>query len=270
MATGSYQGKIANCYGVSQAIVSQSLHTVSRAIASRRQHYILPPVDNNVLDRSIQQFHDMAGMPGVIGVIDCTHIEIQKPPGENFESFQFGKGRFSLNVQAVSGPDLRFHNIVAHWPGSVHDSKIFEKSSLCTQLEENLNPGHHLLGDSEYPLRAYLLTPVASPSNAQEKAYNLSHARTRNTVERAFNVLKKRFAYLGKKIRTEFETTKAIIVASIVLHNIAVQTKLILPKDGELEEENNPHVLPSVAQVQEACENIQGRLKREQIIRDHF
>ena len=31
--------------------------------------------------------------------------------------------------------DLKFTNIVARWPGSVHDSRIFQSSRLCGQLE---------------------------------------------------------------------------------------------------------------------------------------
>ena len=45
------------------------------------------------------------------------------------------KGFFSINVQAVCDSDLKFTNIIARWPGSVHDSRIFNNSRLCAQLE---------------------------------------------------------------------------------------------------------------------------------------
>lgn len=269
MATGGHQVTIGDCHDVSQTTVSHCLKTIARAIASRSQHYLLPPAGND-LRQTIQQFYDIAGMPGVVGAIDCTHIAIQRPSVDNSELFRCRKGYFSLNVQAVCGPDLRFHSIIARWPGSVHDSRIFENSRLCAELETNLNPRYHLLGDSGYSLKTYLLTPVLSPSNDKEVAYNRSHARTRNTVERAFGVLKRRFGYLGKPIRTHLETTKAIIVASVVLHNIAVQTRVVLPEEGDLEENIDQHVLPDEAPVQQVRSNVQGRLKRERVIRDHF
>ncbi|KAK3888199.1 hypothetical protein Pcinc_007730 [Petrolisthes cinctipes] len=95
-------------------------------------------------------------------------------------------------------------------------------------LEAGEYPGH-LLGDSGYPCRHYLLTPLLNPQGRKEEKYNRSHIQTRNTIERAFGVLKKRFACLGKVMRTKQDTTKAIIVACFVLHNLAVTTGVIDP-----------------------------------------
>lgn len=263
IASGSHQVSVGDCYNVSQTRVSQCLSVVSRAIASRSRHYIKFPVGNDI-HTTIQQFYDLRQMPGVIGAVDCTHIAITRPSCDNPELFRCRKGFFSLNVQAICGPDLTFYNIVARWPGSVHDSRIFENSRICAILEEDLMPGH-LLGDSGYPCRRYLLTPVAAPSNHHEEAYNRSHINTQNTIERAFGVLKRRFAYLGTTMRTSLDNTKAIVVASVVLHNIAVRTRLVLPGDNEEAIVNQVD-----NQYQGGHENIQGRLKRQQIIRSHF
>lgn len=269
MATADHQVTIADCHGVSQTTVSQCLKNVSRAIASRCGHHIVPPA-GNALRQTIEQFYSIAGMPGVVGAIDCTHIQIQRPSVENSEVFRCRKGYFSLNVQAVCGPDLLFHNVVARWPGSVHDSRIFQNSRLCADLEAGFNPSYHLLGDSGYALKTYLLTPVPNPSDAHEEAYNYAHAATRNTVERAFGVLKRRFSYLGKKMRTELETSQAIIVAAFVLHNIAVQTRLILPDEMLMQDNPNNRALQDVGVEVQARGNMAGRLKRQQIIRENF
>lgn len=222
----------------------------------------MPPA-GNALQQTIQKFYNIARMPGVVGAIDCTHIQILRPSVENSEVFRCRKGYFSLNVQAVCGPDLCFHNVVARWPGSAHDSRIFQNSRLCAELEAELNPSYHLLGDSGYGLKTYLLTPVPSPSDAHEKAYNYSHAATRNTVERAFGVLVK-FGYIGK---TKLETTQEIIIPAFVLHNIALQTRLILPGDVELEDSPNNHALQDVGIPVQGRGNIARRVKRQQIIK---
>ena len=41
----------------------------------------------------------------------------------------------SLNVQAVCGPSMEFLDIVVRWPGSAHDSRIFNSSSVKMRYE---------------------------------------------------------------------------------------------------------------------------------------
>lgn len=257
---------IGDCYDVSQTCVSQCLARVSRAIASMGAQYIKFPAGNDI-HKTIQDFYSIDRMPGVIGCIDCTHIAILRPTCNNPELFRCRKGFFSMNVQAICGPNLLFYNVVSRWPGSVHDSRIFENSQVCAMLEEGLLPGH-LLGDSGYPCRKYLLTPLLNPNNEHEEAYNRSHIKTRNTVERAFGVLKKRFACLGMVMRTKLNTTKAVIVAAVVLHNLAVMTRVLLPEEGGGEVAENQ--LNLYREDDGNNINMQGRLKRQQIIRDHF
>ena len=50
-----------------------------------------------------------------------------------------------------------------------------------------------LIGDSGFPLRPYLLTPVMHPNYEAERIYNNKHSKTRVVVEKAFGHLKSRF-----------------------------------------------------------------------------
>lgn len=78
------------------------------------------------------------------------------------------------------------------WPGSVHDSFIFNECKLHDVLREG-NMGW-LVGDSGYPLKKFLMTPKLNPQTEAEERYNRAHAQTRVVVERAFDVLKYRFS----------------------------------------------------------------------------
>lgn len=124
MATGSHQVVVADCFDVSQKLVSQCLARVARAIAGLVHQSIKFP-NGGDLQKVTQDFYTIAGMPGVIGCVDCTHVPIVRPTREDSELFRCRKGYFSLNIQAICGPDLKFYNIVARWPGSVHDARIF-------------------------------------------------------------------------------------------------------------------------------------------------
>jgi DDE superfamily endonuclease len=87
--------------------------------------------------------------------------------------------------------------------------------------------GHNsvLLGDGGYALTNYMLTPLSNPVTAAEKAYQKSQIKTRNTIERAFGVMKRRFPALHLGFRIKKSAVLISIVACAVLHNIAIKLK---------------------------------------------
>ena len=76
-------------------------------------------------------------------------------------------------------------DIVARWPGSVHDSRIFNASRVRHELENGMYPGY-LLGDCGYACKKYLLTPLRNVETTPEKIYQKAHIKTRNLIERFF------------------------------------------------------------------------------------
>jgi len=60
-----------------------------------------------------------------IGAIDGTHIEVVVPKTELITHMN-RKSKTSQNVLAICDFDLRFTFIVAGWPGSVHDMRVFK------------------------------------------------------------------------------------------------------------------------------------------------
>lgn len=49
------------------------------------------------------------------------------------------------------------------------------------------------IGDSGYPLRQWLLTPIMHPTNRSEENYNKKQMSVRSIIERCNGVLKMRF-----------------------------------------------------------------------------
>lgn len=260
---------ISDCYDVSQPTVSRCISRVSRAVASMSHDFIRMPAEHESL-QVMEDFARIGNMLGIIGCIDCTHIVIVKPPGEDSERFRNRKGRFSLNVQAVCGPNLMFFNIVARWPGSSHDSNIFDNSRLCVEMEEGQHRGR-LLGDAGYPCRNFLFTPLRNPQTDQEHAYNRSHIKTRNSIERAFGVLKRRYACLkGTVTLISLETTQVVIVAAAVLHNLAISQRVPLPEDEENNIEEAEDDIEDFDHGQHVNERVPGNVARLQYIRNYF
>lgn len=69
--------------------------------------------------------------------------------GDDAEVFRNRKSYFSLNVQVVASADKKIIDIVARWPGSVHDSTIFQNSNLRMLFETHYNHNCIILGMRE-------------------------------------------------------------------------------------------------------------------------
>ncbi|XP_050518088.1 putative nuclease HARBI1 [Diabrotica virgifera virgifera] len=167
-------------------------------------------------------FYALANFPNVICAVDCTHIKYQSVGGPRAELFRNRKGYFSLNTQAVCDAQLRIQDIICRWPGSVHDTTIFNDSHIRADFENGVYGNDFLLGDSGYPCRTYLLTPFLQPRTNGEEAYNRAQVATRNPIERCFGVLKRRFPCLSMGLQVNLDTAMNIVVACAVLHNIAL------------------------------------------------
>ena len=220
-ASGSMLLAMADFTGVSKASAGRIAKSVTLAIASLRPQYIFMP-QNDELNSLKLEFYRIARFPFVIGAIDCTHVRIQSPGGENAELYRNRKGYFSWNVQTIADAKLKIRDIVARWPGSTHDQTVFNNSVIKRRLENGEFGDSVILGDSGYAVQQYLLPPLANPNSPVENLYNESQIRTRNVVERSYGVWKRRFPILSLGLRLSEELSKAVIIAVAVLHNVCI------------------------------------------------
>ncbi|CAC5410615.1 HARBI1 [Mytilus coruscus] len=243
LAKGDYLSEIADIHGISIASSSRIVHTVCDAIC-RRLHNIKFPTDPAQQRDSKEKFYKICKFPNVLGAIDGTLIPIQGMAGVDDPNYVCRKQFHAINVQAIADADLRFTNIVVKWPGATHDAFILSNSSM-PQIMEDMNGW--LLGDSGYPLKKWLMTPLLNPHSEKEISYNKAHCQTRNTVERAFGVLKARFRCLHKTGGSlQFNPPKSckMIGACFRLNNKALKEGIPVP-DGEnqLQIQHHQHIL---------------------------
>lgn len=174
-------------------------------------------------------------------------------------------------MQTVADANARIINVVAHWPGSTHDSIIFQNSRLYHRLEAGEFGQFLLVADSGYRNTNYMLTPYLNPTTPQETLFNMSHISTRNVVERSYGILKRRWPVLSMGMRVKLQTIQMIIVACAVLHNIAIDERDRMPPD---EIEDFERVLADVVvpteplPVEQENRRVQVRRNRNNDVRD--
>ena len=91
--TGTFQQACGDLCDISQPSASRIIKQVSEAIARLKNEYITFPTAD-MLPQIKLDFWRIRAFPNVVGTIDCTHIKIPCPGGENAELFRNRKGFF--------------------------------------------------------------------------------------------------------------------------------------------------------------------------------
>ena len=265
-ATGTFQIVCGDVCNVSQPSVSRIVRKVSKAIAMKSKDFIVFPTGEAAI-KTQQLFKSKFGFPHVVGCVDGSHVPIQSPNLPDREFFRCRKGYMSLNVQGICDSSMKFTNIVARWPGSTHDARIFENSSICLRFEENEINGL-LLGDQGYPCRPFLMTPFRNPDVEAEVIFNRSLNKTRSAVERMFGIWKRRFPCLKMGLRCKLDTAMLVITSTAVLHNIAVNLR---EPDFESDlDEYSENENDSNAEHPNFSNDVLGNARRQLIVQQFF
>lgn len=260
LGSASLQSTVGDAHNLSQPTVSLCVNRVCNALVEKKDTFICWPTSL----RTIQtKFFEIAGFPKVVGVIDGTHILIQQPH-DNPNAFINRKHQPSINVCAICDPFRKFTFVSVRWPGSCHDSFVLKQTSLWDEFEDGRREGF-ILGDSGYPCRSWLMTPVSVPRERNEEAYNKAHKRTRVLIECSFGMLKKRFRILHDEMRVPTQKCPKLILAAMILHNIAVDMQM--PPFSENEEEENDDEISDEA-FDQSTQN--GRAIRTFVINSFF
>nr|XP_034599988.1 protein ALP1-like [Setaria viridis] len=128
--------------------------------------------------------------------------------------------------------DMVFTFVLAGWPGSVHDMRVFD-DAMTTYSDKFPKPPRekYYLVDSGYANRTGFLAPyrqtkyhIQDFQNAPEpqgmkEIFNFAHSSLRNVIERAYGVLKMKWRILLDIPAYPPETQTRIICACMALHN---------------------------------------------------
>ncbi|CAL1688730.1 unnamed protein product [Lasius platythorax] len=218
-----------------------------------------------------EKFKQIAGLEHVLGAIDGSYIEIPAP-SIDAHCYLTRKCRYAVILQAVCDAELRFTDCYAGYPGSVGDLRVFRNSDLWYNVNINRHsffPNQEfIIGDKAYPILGWCLTSYRDNGHLTqiENNFNYILSQTRQTIERAFALLKGRFRRLKYLDMSRVDLIPATILACCVLHNICLSDINDEVEDyiveGNRENEQN-------RENNEECEEI-GNCDNEGIIKRNY
>lgn len=219
-----------------------------------------------------------------VGAIDGTHIPVIVPK-DKLVQYTCRKGITTQNVMACCDFDMVFTFVLAGWPGSVHDMRVFDSAmstyshkfphpptgthigandfqfsnSLYVHLQGIGGVGKYYLVDSGYTNRPGYLAPYKGSKyplpefqsghepEGKKELFNYAHSSLRNVIERSFGVLKMKWQILQHMPSYPPETQKQIIVACFALHNF-IRLSGLVDDDFDMCDRNENYV-PDEASV---------------------
>lgn len=219
MADPGFQVGVAEEIGVDQSTVSRTIKEVATKIVDKRAEWISFPSNVREIEIAKQSWQERFSFPCAIGVVDCTHVEIEKPR-QHGDEYVNRKGRYTLNVQATCNGQEKFTSVDVSWPGSVHDSRVWRNSDVYAFLIAANSDGV-ILADKGYGIAPFIMVPYRDPVTPARRSFNTLLAKERVVIERCFGQVKKRFPILMYKNRLSLEVIPKIVVSCFVLHNVA-------------------------------------------------
>ena len=148
-ATWSFQSVIGDTHGISIPTVSRCIHRVSVLLSRYINEYISFAREENGIRALKQGFYDTSNFHNVVGAVDGSLIPIKKPPRDE-HLFVWRKGFHAINMQAICNAKLKFVSAVIQYPGSTHDSFVWNNSAISRKFRDEEMGSGWLLGDSGY------------------------------------------------------------------------------------------------------------------------
>nr|CAD7257655.1 unnamed protein product [Timema shepardi] len=220
--TSSYR-EASKIFKVSKAVVHHIFHHICNELALLAEKYIRWPTQEECATIT-DSFENQFGFPGVVGVIGSCSIRVREPPGNS------GNDINGIVLQAVCDDKMLLLDVYTGYPGDTTPAKVLPKSPLYDRLASKndplIEPHKHILGNSNYPQLATLLTPYNEDGNQthseQELKFNRLHKMACSLIDDSFEILKKRFRRLEYIDVTRVNVANKVIVAACVLHNFAI------------------------------------------------
>ncbi|XP_012844715.1 PREDICTED: uncharacterized protein LOC105964755 [Erythranthe guttata] len=187
-------------------------------------------------------------LKGCLGALDGTYINVRVSRADK-PRYRNRKGDIAVNVLAVCDVNMNFVYLLTGWEGSAADSRVL-RDAITRSNGLKIPTGHYYLVDNGYTNGDGFLSPYRgkryhlqyygqgtdAPQNYMEY-FNMTHAKARNVIERAFGILKSRFAILRSSAYYPIKAQNRIVMACSLLHNFIRTTNDFDPEEAVVPED---------------------------------
>ncbi|KAG6543027.1 hypothetical protein Mapa_015523 [Marchantia paleacea] len=287
LAFGLPPSTISNLYNVGPSTVTEYTKQITDILASKNKLYskFVSIPTGTKLANNIAKFQNLTNIPNICGAIDGTHIKLwRKPRLQDTPKFYWNNKKFySVLLQGVCDADKVFWDVCCNAPGGLHDAIHLRSSSLWLKLKEGrvleqpiaqvstrpIRP--FLVGDTDYPIMPFLITPFSPARNSQSSAlqndFDAELNKAHSCIESAFGILKKRWGILTN-LNIGLQYAPQVVIACCVLHNFCQLAGEREPDDHTDMHLNNDNSYVSPPDESERLAGIAGRADRAALFRD--
>ncbi|XP_062135606.1 putative nuclease HARBI1 [Drosophila sulfurigaster albostrigata] len=225
LGTTAEYSAVAKLFGVSTPMVCKILNQFCKEVKRVLGPDFMPHeflTQQATLQKCVQGFYDVHGIPQCIGAIGCCHMQLSV---NTLLALVDYRGRF-LYVEYKS-------------PSNQPDAETYKGSTLLEMLDASplielnykimasIAVPLMLLGDSSYEMSPTLITPHPSNATPRQSVFNNALNEARHVVDRAFLELRARFGRLAKGLDTQGKPND-IIDCCCILHNFLSYKKSII------------------------------------------
>ena len=226
--TGASYLDVAIAKGFGKGTVPLYTKRVITALLNLRDRFLRFP-DATERMRIASRIESRFGLKGCVGSVDGTFAVFAEKPRIDGETYWTRKKNYAMNVQIVFDDRRRIRYIYTGWPGSVHDSRVWEHSTIFRRPGMFFSDGQWLASDTAYKLTKWCQKPFPEPEcfEPRNKPWNKSLSGARVGSEHGNGMLKNRWASL-KRLPHQIQKGSEIkdvcdwIHACAVLHNLAL------------------------------------------------
>lgn len=200
------------------------------------KEFLRRPTSHDValLQNAHGSYHNL---PGMLGSLDCTHWEWRMCPTALQGQFhRGGHAHPSIMLEAVASQDLWIWHAYFGAPGANNDINVLHRSPLFNDITTGTAPntsfylngrlykyGYYLV-DGIYPKWAVFVKAYLYPTEPKEIRFKRVQEGARKDVERAFGVLKSKWAILSRPCRAKNKQKATnIAYACCILHNMLIK-----------------------------------------------